>query len=81
MFKVGVVKHYFDKVGIALVELGNILSVGEKIRFEKEGIEMFNQVVEVIQIEHKKIQNAGIGEIVGIKTIKPVLPGTEVFKV
>ena len=33
MFKVGRVSHYYDKIGVAIVELDGTLSVGDKIKF------------------------------------------------
>ncbi len=81
MFKVGKVTHYYDKIGVAVVELIADLSVGERIRFSRGGEDLFEQVVESMQVEHNKIQSAKKGDIVGLKVDKPVREGTEIFKV
>ncbi len=80
MFKVGTVTHYYDKIGVAIVELDGTLSVGEKIKFVRGGEDLFEQPVESIQIEHKKLDSAGKGDVVGLKTQEAVKEGTEVFK-
>ena len=54
-FKVGNVTHYFDKIGVAIIELTGDLSVGEKIKFERGGETLFEQNVDSIQVEHQKI--------------------------
>jgi putative protease len=81
MLKVGTVNHFYDKIGVAIVELNGTLSVGEKVKFVRSGENLFEQVVESIQVEHKKLDSAGKGDVIGLKTNEPVKEGTEVFKV
>lgn len=80
MFKVGKVTHYYDKIGVAIVELAGQLSVGDKIKFVRGGEDVFEQTVDSIQIEHEKKESASKGQIVGLKTEKEVKEGAEVFK-
>ena len=80
MFKIGKVTHYYDKIGVAIVELDGQLSVGDKIKFVRGGEDMFEQTVDSIQIEHEKKESSSKGEIVGLKTEKEVKEGAEVFK-
>jgi len=80
-FKLGVVTHFYDKVGIAVLILENDLAVGEKINFLKEGEELFSQTVTLIQKEHEKVAAAKRGEVVGIGTQKEAPVGTEVYKI
>ena len=80
MFKVGRVSHYFDKIGVAIIELDNTLSAGDKIKFVRGGEDLFEQVIDSIQIEHKKVDSAGKGEVVGVKTKESVKEGAEVYK-
>lgn len=80
MFKVGKVSHYFDKIGVAIIELDNTLSVGDRVKFVRGGEDLFEQVIDSIQIEHKKIDSAGKGELVGVKTKENVKEGAEVYK-
>lgn len=81
LFKVGRVTHYYDKIGVAIVELDNTLAVGDKIKFVRDGEDLFTQEVESIQIEHEKKDSAGRGEVVGLKTQEEVKNGAEVFKI
>ncbi len=52
-FKVGTVTHYFDKIGVAVVDLTDSLAVGDTITV---GDPSFTQQVESMQVEHEKIQ-------------------------
>jgi translation elongation factor EF-1alpha len=81
MLKVGVVTHFYDKIGVAIIELKGTLSVGEKVKFVRAGEDLFEEVVESIQVEHKKLDSAGKGDVIGLKTNEAVKEGTEVFKV
>ena len=80
MFKVGKVTHYYDKIGVAVVELDGTLSVGDRIKFSHAGKDLFEQIVESIQVEHEKLDSANRGDVVGLKTNEKVLEGTEIFK-
>ncbi len=79
--KVGMVTHYYDKIEVAIVELTGTLSVGDKVKFVRGGEDLFEQVVDSIQIEHEKVDSAKKGEVVGLKTKELVKDGAEVFKV
>jgi len=81
LFKVGTVSHFYDKIGVAIVELGGTLSVGDKIKFSRGGEDLFEQTVESIQIEHEKVESAGKGKVVGLKTKEVVKVGADVYKV
>lgn len=80
MFKVGKVTHFYDKLGVAIIELDGTLAVGDKIKFARGGEDLFEQSVDSIQIEHEKVESAGKGKIVGLKTEKEVKEGAEVYK-
>jgi putative protease len=80
MFKVGTVSHYYDKLGVAIVELNNTLSVGDKVKFVRDGEDLFEQVVESMQVEHKKLDSASSGDVIGLRVNETVKAGTEVFK-
>ena len=80
MKKVGRVTHYYDHIGVAIVELDATLKVGDKVKFEGHGAD-FEQEVASLQIEHKPVEKASTGEVVGLKTDQSVKVGTEVEKV
>lgn len=79
--KVGTVTHYYDKIGVAVVELSSNLSVGDKIRFVRGGEDLFEQEVASMQIEHEQVEAAKGGQTIGLKTDEPVKAGAEVYKV
>ena len=81
MFKVGKVSHYYDKIGVAIVELDGTLAVGDKIRFARGGEDLFEETVESIQIEHEKKDSASKGDVVGLKVNEAVKEGAEVYKI
>ena len=73
-FKIGKVIHYYDKIKVAIIELNSDLSVGEKIRFERGGEELFEQNVDSIQVEHENLETAKSGETVSIFMASKHLP-------
>lgn len=79
--KVGVVSHYYDKIGVVVIDVAKKLSVGDKIKFVKGKEDLFEQVIDSMEFDHKKIESAKKGEEVGMKVSKPVKKGVEVFKV
>ena len=78
--RVGQIIHYYDKIGVAVVELSDNLNAGDTIRISGHGNE-FTQVVDSMQIEHEKIDTAKKGISVGMKVIQTVREGDEVYKV
>lgn len=79
-FKVGKVIHFYDKIGVAIVELDGTLSVGDKIKFVRGGEDIAEEVVESIQVEHQKLDTANKGDVIGLKVSKEIKEGAEVFK-
>jgi putative protease len=79
--KVGAVTHYYDKIGVAIVELSAPLAVGDKIKFARGGEDQFEQKVDSIQIEHEQKDSAGKGDVIGLKVDSEVKEGAEVYKV
>jgi len=80
-FKVGKVTHYYDKIGVAVIELNAPLAVGDKIKFTRGGEELFEQEISSIQIEHEKKDSAKKGDVIGLKTDGEVKEDAEVYKV
>ena len=62
--KVGKITHYFDKIGVAVVELSDTLKVSDTIKISGHGSE-FTQTVSSMQIEHQQVQEAKKGDTVG----------------
>lgn len=79
--QIGKVVHYFDKIGVAVIELASSLKKGEEIRIIGGEATDFNQTVESMQVEHKDKKKAKKGDEVGIKVKEKVREGYKVFKV
>lgn len=78
--EIGRVIHYFSKIGVAVIELKDSLRVGEQIKIRGRGRE-FSQVVESMEVDHKKINEAKPGEKVGLKVVQKVKEGDLVYKI
>jgi putative protease len=78
-FKVGKITHYYDQIGVAVVELVDTLKVGDKVKISgKQG--EFEQVVQSMQIEHEAIESAKKGQVVGMKVDNAVKEGDELYR-
>ena len=66
MKKVGTVDHYYGKIGVATVKLSGTLKVGDRIKI-KDGENEFEQTVSSMQVEHKKVEEAKKGEVIGLE--------------
>jgi putative protease len=78
--EVGRVTHYFTKIGVAVVNLTDTLSVGDKI-LVKGAVTNFEQTVESMQIEHKNVSIAQSGQSVGLKVNQRVREGDKVYRI
>lgn len=81
MDPIGKVSHYYDKIGVAIIDLkkGSI-KVGQQIKF-KHADDEFTQNVDSLQVEHQPVKEVKAGDAFGLKVDKPVEEGTEVFTV
>jgi len=74
------VTHYFSKIGVAVIELSDTLKGGDTIRIVG-GQTDFNQMIESMEIEHEKVQEAKAGDSIGLKISQKVREGYKVYKV
>jgi len=75
---VGKITHYYDKIGVAVVELDKALKVGSTIKIVKGDTE-FTQAVDSMQIDRKEVKSAKKGDSIGLKIDQPIRPGAQVF--
>ena len=78
--EVGVVSHFFSKINVAVVDLSEKLSVGDRvlIRGMTTNIE---QSVDSMQIDRENIQSAEAGKSVGLKVDDRVREGDTVYRI
>ncbi len=79
--KIGVVTHYFGKIGVAAIEITvGELHVGDTIHVKGHTSD-FTQTVDSIQVEHDAVESARAGDAIGIKVTEQAREHDEVFKV
>ena len=76
--KVGKVIHYYDKIGVAVVEVLKPIKAGDTIKISGHDNE-FTQKVTSMQIEHEILETAKKGQSIGLKVDKAVKEGDELF--
>lgn len=76
--EIGKITHYFEKPGVAVIELSSNLSVGDTIHI-KGNTSDFSQKVESMQVEHEKIESAKSGDAVGLKVSERVRINDKIF--
>lgn len=79
--KIGKITHYFDKIGVAVLEVSEgKIKVGDRVRIGEfeNGIE---QNVDSMQVEHQQVGEAKAGDEVGLKVITAVKSGEIVYKI
>jgi GTPase len=77
---VGVVIHYFPKIGVAGVSVvSGHLEIGDTVFFGGHTTG-FRQVVGSMEIDHEPVERASAGDEVGIRVIDRVRVGDKVFR-
>ena len=78
--RVGVVKDYFARIGVAGIDLEGTLRVGDTIHIKGHTTDL-EQAVESLQIEHESVEEAKAGDAIGIKVQERCRHGDVVYKV
>ncbi|MBA7698009.1 hypothetical protein ES703_106683 [subsurface metagenome] len=76
--EIGKVSSYFKHVDVAAIKLSGQLKVGDKIHIKGHTTD-FEQEVDSMQIEKKKVAKAKKGDHIGIKVPEKVRPNDKVF--
>jgi len=77
--QIGVVTHYFTKIGVAVIELRSNLKKGERIMFRGMTTD-FEQTVDSMQIDRVDVHEARSGDSIGLKVDERVRPGDMVYR-
>jgi len=73
--------HYYDKLGVAVVEVVNQpLQVGDTVKISGHDKE-FSQTVQSLQVEHKQVKKLPVGESGGMKVDQAVREGDVLYLV
>jgi len=78
--KVGVVTHYYNKIGVGIVKFDEPVKVGDTLYFKGHTSD-FKQKITDMEFDHQKIQEAKKGQEVGIKVDQRVHENDQVFLV
>ena len=80
LIEVGRVTHFYPRISVAIVELKAPLNVGDKILI-RGATTNFEQTVESMQIEHRNIEKAEAGQIIGLKVEERVRENDKVYRI
>ena len=78
--KIGTVSHYYKKIGVAVINVEDTLTVGDTIHIKGNATNL-TQKLESMQIDHKNIEQANEGDIIGIKVKEYTRENDVVYKV
>lgn len=77
--EIGRVNHYYSKIAVAVLELSGSLKIGDQIKIVGPRTETA-QLVKSMQVDHKQIDQANSGDLVGLKVKDIVREGDAVYK-
>jgi selenocysteine-specific translation elongation factor len=80
MKEIGAVTHYFSRISVAVIELTDEISVGDRIQIMGSTTN-FEQTIKSMQIEHEDVTTAGSGQSIGLKVTERVREGDRVYKI
>jgi len=79
--EIGKVTHYFSKIGVAAIEItSGTLAVGDTIHIKGHTSD-FTQTVDSMQIDNESVEEAGVGQNVGLKVPEHAREHDVVYKV
>lgn len=78
--EIGKVIHFFGRINVAIIELKDTISVGDKIAIIGPNTNI-KQTVESMEIEHSKVTQAIAGQSIGMKIKDTVREKDTVYKI
>lgn len=76
---IGEVNHFYNRIGVAVIDLADTLQVGDQVHFFGRSTD-FRQEVKSMQIEHEAITEAGKGQEIAMKVERRVRNRDKVYK-
>lgn len=77
---IGAITHYYSKIGVGIIELKDNVKIGEKIKIKGHSTDI-EQNIDSMQVDHKEVEEAKKGDVIGLKVNDKVREGDEVYKV
>jgi len=78
--EVGRVAHFFTRISVAVIELTDTISVGDRILIKGPTTNL-EQTVDSMEIEHEKVQRAVASQSIGMKVKGRVRGSDVVYKI
>ncbi|KKS96756.1 hypothetical protein A3B05_00080 [Candidatus Giovannonibacteria bacterium RIFCSPLOWO2_01_FULL_43_160] len=78
--EIGKITHWYDKLGVAVLDLKGSLKVGNIVKVRK-GAEEFEDTIVSMQIDHKNVSSAKKGDEVAVKFSQKTKEGAVIYKV
>lgn len=76
---VGKVTHFYDRIGVAVIDLKDTLQVGDQVHFFGRSTD-FRQEIASMQVEHQPISEAEKGQEVAVKVERRVRKSDKIYK-
>jgi len=77
--EVGRVSHFFGRINVAIIEVTDIISVGDQILIKGPTTDI-EQTIDSMEIEHTKVKQAEAGQSIGMKVNARVRENDIVYK-
>lgn len=77
---IGKVTHYYGKIGVGVIKLSRDIKLGDNLHYKGDNID-FEQELTVMQLNHKDVSKARIGDSIGIKLNQKVYVDDLVFRI
>lgn len=77
--EIGKVTHWYDKLGVAVLDLNSSLKAGDIIKVRK-GTEEFEDTIVSMQVDHKNVSSAKKGDEVAVKLSQKTKEGAVIYK-
>lgn len=78
--RIGWVTHYYNNIGVAVLDLQDALEVGDQIHISGHTTD-FIQTVSSMEVDHEKVQAVAAGADVALKVDERVREGDAVYRV
>ncbi len=78
--QIGKVTHFYDKIGVAVLALNDMIRVGDKVHFHGHATD-FQQPVTSLQVDHHAVSEGRPAQEVALKVEQRVHPHDVVLKV